>query len=146
MFPGKDFIDKQILAVLPSEREKTDQKSPPVAIVKQHDLSTIAVFTKETVQNLDMKIHFEAMDDQRSTIKHMIAAQVAEQRLLKGFSVSTMMVVIKAEGALYFDPGLNVVPQKCLPAKGIVKYIFNRSTFILVTNDSTRQQHFWKNK
>lgn len=109
-------------------------------------MSISAAFGKENKQNSNRKTHFEAEDYQRSTMEHSNTVRVGKQKLLESFSVTGILVTTKTNGLLHFEPDPNLVTPGCLPTKGIVEAIANRSFFILVTNNSTKQQRFDKHK
>lgn len=93
-----------------------------------------------------MKNPFEARDDEGSAIKHPNTVRFYKHSLLKPFSVTLIMITTKAEDVTYFDIESNLVIQAYLPAKAIVQANPNSSFAILVTNISTKEQHFNKRK
>lgn len=64
------FFYEPIPAILPEDHKLTIWKSTPVVIVKQHDVSTGAVFTRDNPQNADMKTHFKAKYDEGLAIEN----------------------------------------------------------------------------
>lgn len=66
---GTVSIDEHSLAILSDKQKVSSRESSTVAIVKQHDVFSIAFFTKYNTQCANLKTHLEATDDHRSTIE-----------------------------------------------------------------------------
>lgn len=111
-----------------------------MAVVKYTNVPTNVVFTKNNRPDASKETHFDAADDQRSTINHWSMFRVANQKLLEPLSGTPSMITTKTKGLLHIDPDPNCVTKACLPAEGIIEALSNHSFFILVTSNPLEQQ------
>lgn len=142
---GIALINELIFAIIQNIEKVTIRNSTPVAIMKRCNVSVNVLFTKKT-KNHDINTYFKAKENQGSAIKHSSTVRVTMQKLPKSFFVTLITVATKVKRLLYFVPDLNLVTQGCWPTKRITEAVPNLPFFILVTNTSTKQQHFNKHK
>lgn len=65
---GTAYIDEHIFANVPDEQMVTVQRLRLVAVIKQYDISSIVVFTKQYTQDANIKPHLEITDVECSTM------------------------------------------------------------------------------
>lgn len=77
-------------------------------------------------------------------IKHSNTLRVTKRKLFERLSVTTINVTLKSKKFLKFSPNPNLVTQRGLLANGIVGAISNRSIYVLVTKNPSKQNQFDK--
>lgn len=138
------FIDEQILAILVHRPKVAVRRRTSVVIVKQHDLSAIAVFINENTQSRDRKTQFGLNRWSRTNDKTFEHNSSRQAEVSWTRSVTMTMAIAKLKRLLHFEPDLNLFTQRCMPVKGVVEAFPDRPFFIPVTNTSTIQEHFDK--
>lgn len=67
VFLGMTLINEHVHTILTNKQKVAARKSTSVFTVKQHNVSTNALFRKENTQVAILKTHFQTIDNQGST-------------------------------------------------------------------------------